>query len=561
MTEIGYPLGGLNWNGDTPIILSVDACDLGGLLVSTTLVSAEWRVGQLAPGMMVKWTPISFSQARLLHQRIEDFLSDVARGRKGSMDIKDIKPLSMEIEEIGSYNEAPGPILHHEPANQGRAEVNIRAAGDRNVLLEIGQMTADIVNRCHLELLLRKLNEVKKPGVLYCDPNIRSITVRFDPKMIAQNEVVDFLCEVEKDIPDASNTKIDSREWSLPVCLNHPDVGASVDRYRSMTRDKAIWLEDKPGTDNKAYIARANGLSSIKEVEDAILQSSMLTVANGFWLGTPILMPQDQRKRLKCMKYNPTRLQTPEGTLGLGGSMGAIYGVESAGGYQLIGRTLPGWSTYGTLPGFTPDRPWLFEPFDVLSFYPVDAETYDGMLAKFKAGRWQWQMKKTVYDVAEQVRFEKSIEKEVAEFREKQKKALLKVEAEEMELFKQWTDEKEEKGKVKGAGGKGNSDWDWESGKSTRRDVETRRSLFRPFSDVLADPEAILIKAEMSGVIWKTVTEMGKAFKKGEAVTILEAMKMEIPCNASSNFKVKAIVKLPGERVDGGQVVVAGVAC
>jgi urea carboxylase len=462
--EIGYSIGGLNWNGDTPVILGPDGPDLGGLLISTTLVSCEYRAGQLTPGTLVRWVPISFSQARVLSSLQDDFLKQIESARGGKVKIESIKPLRMKVDGIKSYHDAPGPILDTIPGDANRARVIIRAAGDRNMLLEIGEMTADIVNRCRLELLLRQLNDLKKPGILYCDPNIRSLTIRFDPSIVSQDEVLKLIRKVEGDIPNANQTKIPSREWNLPVCLDHPDVGKSVDRYREMTRNKAVWLDSKSGTDNKGYLARANGLSSIQEVEKAILGTKMLTVANGFWLGTPILLPQDQRKRLRCMKYNPTRLQTPEGALGIGGSMAAIYGCESAGGYQLIGRTLPGWSTHGKLPGFNPKRPWLFEPFDVLNFYQVNAEEYDSMLAKFKAGGWKWDVKQVEYDVAEQVKFEDSIKEEVIVFRRKQQEALIKVEEEEKELFKQWTDEKQQKADANKGGT--DQDWDWQSGES-----------------------------------------------------------------------------------------------
>lgn len=467
--EIGYSIGGLNWNGDTPVLLGPDGPDLGGLLISTTLVSCEYRAGQLTPGTMVRWVPISFAQARVLAAEQSYFLEQVAQARNGKVDPTTIKPLRMVVDGLKDYHDAPGSVLDTIPANDERAQVVIRAAGDRNILLEIGEMTTDIVNRCRLELVLRQLNELKRPGILYCDPNMRSLTIRFDPTVISQSDVLKLVKDVESKVPDASKTKIPSREWSLPVCLDHPDVGKSVDRYREMTRDKAVWLENKSGTDNKAYLARANDLASIKEVENAVLETKMLTVANGFWLGTPILLPQDQRKRLRCMKYNPTRLQTPEGALGIGGSMMAIYGCESAGGYQLIGRTLPGWSTHGKLPGFTAQRPWLFEPFDVLGFYQVDAKTYDAMLAKFKAGQWQWQVRDIVYDVAEQVEFEKSIQGEVADFKKRQQKALLEVEEEERQLFKQWTADKDEKVRAKDGNRGGDQDWDWQSGECGQR--------------------------------------------------------------------------------------------
>ena len=36
------------------------------------------------------------------------------------------------------------------------------------------------------------------------------------------------------------------------------------------------------------------------------------------------------------------------------------------------------------------------------------------------------------------------------------------------------------------------------------------------------DPHAVVVKAELSGVVWKTVTDTSRTYKKGEAVTILE---------------------------------------
>jgi hypothetical protein len=38
--------------------------------------------------------------------------------------------------------------------------------------------------------------------------------------------------------------------------------------------------------------------------------------------------------------------------------------ADSPGGYQLIGRTLPIWNTWGRTGPFTPEKPWLLEFFD-----------------------------------------------------------------------------------------------------------------------------------------------------------------------------------------------------
>ena len=73
------------------------------------------------------------------------------------------------------------------------------------------------------------------------------------------------------------------------------------------------------------------------------------------------------RHRLIVPKYNPARTYTPEGTVSFGGSFMAIYPMESPGGYQLVGRSLPIWNTFGRVGPFAPAKPWLFETFDQVS--------------------------------------------------------------------------------------------------------------------------------------------------------------------------------------------------
>ena len=70
------------------------------------------------------------------------------------------------------------------------------------------------------------------------------------------------------------------------------------------------------------------------------------------------------RHRLVVPKYNPARTFTEEGTVGLGGAYMCIYPMDSPGGYQLVGRTLPIWNTWGRVKPFTPDAPWLLRIFD-----------------------------------------------------------------------------------------------------------------------------------------------------------------------------------------------------
>jgi allophanate hydrolase subunit 1 len=56
----------------------------------------------------------------------------------------------------------------------------------------------------------------------------------------------------------------------------------------------------------------------------------------------------------------------------------ALYNVESPGGYQLTGLTIPGVDILGSKKGYSLDRPWLFEDFDQLTFYKVSEENMSG---------------------------------------------------------------------------------------------------------------------------------------------------------------------------------------
>jgi len=55
----------------------------------------------------------------------------------------------------------------------------------------------------------------------------------------------------------------------------------------------------------------------------------------------------------------------------------ALYNVESPGGYQLTGLTIPGVDYLGSKAGYSVKRPWLFEDFDQLTFYEVSEEEYE----------------------------------------------------------------------------------------------------------------------------------------------------------------------------------------
>lgn len=61
----GYPVGGINLNGDTPVILGPDGPTSGGFVVVATVPTMSlWKIGQLRPGTdHVRLVPVSMDEA------------------------------------------------------------------------------------------------------------------------------------------------------------------------------------------------------------------------------------------------------------------------------------------------------------------------------------------------------------------------------------------------------------------------------------------------------------------------------------------------------------------
>ena len=125
----------------------------------------------------------------------------------------------------------------------------------------------------------------------------------------------------------------------------------------------------------------------------------------------------------------------------------ALYNVESPGGYQLTGRTIPGVDILGSKNGYSLSRPWLFEDFDQLSFHEVSEKEYEKQLAVFHSGRYQYVVEDTLFDMEEHNRLLENTREEVAVIRKKQSKAQTKMDELETELMEKWTKEKAE-GKI-----------------------------------------------------------------------------------------------------------------
>jgi urea carboxylase len=122
--------------------------------------------------------------------------------------------------------------------------------------------------------------------------------------------------------------------------------------------------------------------------------------------------------------------------------MHVIYPVDSPGGYQMTGRTIPIFDALGWKEGFSPSRPYLFQDFDLLTYYRVSEEELDVLLADFRSGRYKFEWEDIEFDMAEHNKLLTDTAKEVESIRAKQAIAQAEMTKAENESLTRWREEK-----------------------------------------------------------------------------------------------------------------------
>lgn len=298
-------------------------------------------------------------------------------------------------------------------------EVVYRMAGSNYILLEYGEITLDLNLRVRLHLLRETIINMQIDGIVELTPGLRSMLIQYDGLKIGLNRLIGILKSLEQTLPDYEDVKIPSRKVKLPIAMHDRWTQESMKNYMETVRKDAPYLPD-----NMEFVAKANDLTDIDEVIDYFLSTEYLVIGLGdVYLGAPCAVPLDPRYRMVVPKYNPARTRTPEGSVGLGGAFLCIYPMQSPGGYQLVGRTLPIWNTWQTNEAFA-ERPWLLRYFDRISFERVEEEELEEIREKVKNNQYEYKIEEGTFDVKEYNEFLTSVESEATAFEKRKAKAI-----------------------------------------------------------------------------------------------------------------------------------------
>lgn len=529
LIEYGYPLGTLNWTGDEPCIFPVDCPNFGGFTSSTTVIKADWwKLGQLKAGNTLKYVRISLEDALKKRRRNDAFLDSIEYavrngGSFGKMEKVQGGHINFHEHDIGKA------IVWEKPGDGNTPQVRYRQGGDDHLLIEYGDESFDLNHRCRVTALENALRSAQTPD--HIRTNLyntvgccTTLLLYYNGVALPRSDLIHHLQILESQLGDLRTTKVPTRIFRLPISFESKLQDEATQRYMTNQRPHAPYLPD-----NLAFVAKNNAFTP-QQLKEIYLSGQFMAVVVGFFCGNTVSLPVDPRQRLSAPKMNPSRVFTPEGTVGWAGSCMSIYPVDSPGGYQMTGRTIPCWDYYSYKPGFSKDhQPWIFRDFDILTFYQVSEQELDDLLGKFRAGKYEWEFEEVEFDMAEHNQLLESTKSEVKEIRRKQAVAQEEMTKAENESLERWRREKAENQVDEGTVGK-----------------------------LLDDVDIVSLEAPVDANVWKVEVKEGDEVERETVIVILEAMKLEIAVKTPESMlsegksKVEKLLVKPGDTVTAG---------
>lgn len=237
---------------------------------------------------------------------------------------------------------------------QEGSKIRMLVAGEQGLVIEFGEVISPAIN-ARVQQLTRLLHLKNINGILEVMPTYRSVTVYFDPLVIARQELTGvikaLLCEMQQQ--DALG--LSPRVVHVPVCYGGV-LGPDLE-----------------------YVARFTGLTP-QEVIAFHTSKPYLIYMLGFIPGFPYLggMPS----QIAVPRQEKPRVKIPGGSVAIGGSQTGFYPIESSGEWWLIGRT--------PIKAFNPKcaNPFLFSAGDYLLFEEIAIDVYFEIRRAVEAGTY-----------------------------------------------------------------------------------------------------------------------------------------------------------------------------
>ncbi|CAA0080130.1 Acetyl-/propionyl-coenzyme A carboxylase alpha chain [Zhongshania aliphaticivorans] len=497
-----YAFGTVDFTGDMPVILGPDGPSLGGFVCPATVITADlWKLGQLRAGDKLRFEAVTVEDAVSAEQAQQACISSLSGTLPSSLPLKAL----------------PSPIVQRLSADEVGDEVVYRVAGDHFLLVEYGPQELDIRLRFRAHALMQYLQKNPIAGVREMTPGIRSLQLHYDSQVISLPALLEILSAAERQLAtQLEQLSVPSRTVYLPLSWDDEACRQAIVKYQQSVRENAPWCPS-----NLEFIRRINGVESIDTVKEIVFDASYLVMGLGdVYLGAPVATPVDPRHRLVTTKYNPARTWTAENSVGIGGSYLCVYGMEGPGGYQFIGRTLQMWNRYRRTTEFT--EPYLLRFFDQIRFYEVSQDELLKIRNDFPLGKYPLRIEEGTFSLAAYQQMLQEKEPEITAHTAKREQAF----AEELARWH------------------ADGQFHYEAPEiDDNVDVVTLQEGEVP------------VDSSVAGSVWQLLVKEGDLVEAGQALLLLESMKMEIAVFAPQAGRVKKLLLREGARVSAGQSV------
>jgi allophanate hydrolase subunit 1 len=262
--------------------------------------------------------------------------------------------------------------------------------GDEHIYVEIDdEMSLDAFFKSLS--MSNAVRDAKIDGVTEICPANASFQVRFDPDVIAPEDMMAHIKELEGQAENAEK-RLTTRIIEIPVLYQDPWTHETLMRFRERHQDPS-------GTDLD-YAARINGYETVEGFITAHHSQPWFVSMVGFVAGLPFLYQLVEReKQLQVPKYLSPRTDTPKLTGGYGGCFSCIYSVRGAGGYQMFGVTpMPIFDAEQKVAHLK-DFMVFFRPGDIVKFAPIARAEYDEAVAAVEAGTYVPRIAEVEFDL------------------------------------------------------------------------------------------------------------------------------------------------------------------
>ena len=262
--------------------------------------------------------------------------------------------------------------------------------GDEHIFVEVdAEMSLDAFFKSLF--LCKAIREARIAGVTEICPANASFQVRFDPDVIAPDDLLREIQALEAASGHAEPV-LKTRIVEIPVLYDDPWTRETLMRFRERHQE--------PGGTDLDYAARINGYPDVAAFIAAHAGSPWFVSMVGFVAGLPFMYQMVERaKQIEVPKYLRPRTDTPKLTVGHGGCFGCIYSVRGAGGYQMFGITpMPIYDPKQEV-GYLREAMTFFRPGDIVRFKPVDREGYDQAVRDVESGRFDPTIRPVTFDL------------------------------------------------------------------------------------------------------------------------------------------------------------------